>query len=449
MRTGEPLALVENPRASDGDVQQLRTAFTTAQARLEQVAQELALQRRLAAEFSHDAGDQRRLETAQTSNDLDQLRADLARERQELAFSERNTKRLQELFQAGAIEAKIRGQTNRVQAADRNLNLDRTRGGTDQLPRLQEVRLKLAPLEGERVAAQRRVTGLQAQLKTAESLFRKQSAVWVEAPGPAVVWQVQARRGDSLRPQQPLLRLVNSSSRWVATSVVATSVSEGDLRRLRIGSRARIDLIGEILDLRGQVDLIRSGVGRLSSQNDDPAPLPINRARESRVRVRIDNDVPAPPRKLCFVGYSGRVSPLRLRVLPHQFQVGDLWRSALPPVVLAGLATAATLWLPWRRWSYAVVELVLVAFALRYFLWRATTLNHALAHTSAELIAVFDCDFMPFAGFLERTLGFFADPRWPLCKPRSTTSRWSSTAAISALGWSCRAIWIMSSAICR
>ena len=324
VRAGEPLALVENPRASDGDVRQLRTAFTTAQARLEQLDQQLALQRRLATEFRQDAGDQRRLETARTSNDLDQLRAELARERQELAFSERNLKRQEELFRAGAvaanvvdrarttleserqqglaIEAKIRAQTNRVQAADRNLNLDRTRGGIDPLPRLQEVRLKLAQLEGERVAAQRRVTGLQAQLKTAESLFRKQSTVWIEAPGPAVVWQVQARRGDSLRPQQPLLRLVNCSSRWVTTYV-----SERDLKRLRIGSRARIDLIGEELDLRGQVDLIRSGVGRLSSQNEDSAPLPINLARESRVRVRIDNDVPAPPRKLCFVGYSARV----------------------------------------------------------------------------------------------------------------------------------------------
>lgn len=324
VRTGEPLALVENPRASDGDVQQLRTALTTAQAKLEQVEREWALQQRLAAEFRQDAGDQRRLETARTSNELDQLRADLAREQQELAFSERHLKRQIELFQAGAvaanvvdrartsmegerqqaraIEAKIRAQTNRVQAADRNLNLDRTRGGTDPLPRLQEVRLKLAQLEGERVAAQRRVTGLQAQLNTAESLFRKQSRVWVEAPAPSVVWQVQARRGDSLRPQQPLLRLVNCSSRWVTTYV-----SEVDLRRLRIGSRARIDLIGEELDLRGQVDLIRSGVGRLSSQNDDPAPLPINLARESRVRVRIDHDVPAPPRKLCFVGYSARV----------------------------------------------------------------------------------------------------------------------------------------------
>jgi hypothetical protein len=55
------------------------------------------------------------------------------------------------------------------------------------------------------------------------------------------------------------------------------------------------------------VDLIRSGVGRLSGRDGEPSALPINLARESQVRVRIDSDVPAPPRKLCFVGYSARV----------------------------------------------------------------------------------------------------------------------------------------------
>ena len=231
-----------------------------------------------------------------------------------------------------------------------------------------------------------------------------------------------------------------------------------------------------------------------------------------------------------------QLNPLSLRELPRQFQVDDLWRDAMPPLIVAGLAASATLWLPRRPWSYAAVELVLMVAALRYLIWRSTTLNtahpwsllfsgllfaiellylltttlqllpairyapelrsrqadqlhdwvttnrptvdvwiptyneptrivrrailtcrnlstpnltisvlddghrpeiaalaaelgvhylsrdgnahrkagnlnHALAHTSGEFIAVFDCDFMPFAPFLERTLGFFADPR--------------------------------------
>jgi len=324
VRKGQPLAMVQNPRASDADVRQLRTALTTAEARLEQVEQEFRLQSELAAAFQRDANNQQKLETARSSNDLDQLKADLARERQELAFSQRDVKRQEELFRVGAvsetvvdrartaveqnrdqirgIEANIRAQTNRLQAAERNLNLDRTRGGTDPLPRLQESTLKLAQLQGKRASAQHQVKGLQAQLDTAETLFQQQSNLWLDAPVPAVVWRVQARTGDTLRAQQPVLRLVNCASRWVTTYV-----SESDLKRLRIGSRARIDLIGEDLDLRGRVDLIRSGVGRLSPRDDEPRQLPINLARESQVRVRIDSDVPAPPRKLCFVGYSARV----------------------------------------------------------------------------------------------------------------------------------------------
>jgi cellulose synthase (UDP-forming) len=233
---------------------------------------------------------------------------------------------------------------------------------------------------------------------------------------------------------------------------------------------------------------------------------------------------------------AAQLNPLTLRALPRQFQVADLWWNALPPVVLAGAVATSTIWLPRRRWSYGLMQVVLMAVALRYFLWRATTLNtahplslvcsaalfgtellyllttglqllpalrfdpglrsrqadqlqpwvhehapsvdvwiptyneperlvrrailtcrnlsyrhrtitvlddghrpaiaalaaelgvnylsregnahrkagnlnHALAHTSAEFIAVFDCDFMPFTGFLERTLGFFADPK--------------------------------------
>ena len=41
---------------------------------------------------------------------------------------------------------------------------------------------------------------------------------------------------------------------------------------------------------------------------------------------------------------------------------------------------------------------------------KAGNLNYALAHTSCEFIAIFDCDFMPFPTFLNRTLGFFNDP---------------------------------------
>ena len=83
VRSGEVLAHVEDPRASDVDVRNLRTALTTAEAQRDQVTTELALQKRLAGDFARDAGTQRRLETARSSNDLAQLRASRSREQQE------------------------------------------------------------------------------------------------------------------------------------------------------------------------------------------------------------------------------------------------------------------------------------------------------------------------------------------------------------------------------
>jgi len=42
---------------------------------------------------------------------------------------------------------------------------------------------------------------------------------------------------------------------------------------------------------------------------------------------------------------------------------------------------------------------------------KAGNWNHAFAKTSGELIATFDADHVPRADFLERTLGFFRDPK--------------------------------------
>jgi len=42
---------------------------------------------------------------------------------------------------------------------------------------------------------------------------------------------------------------------------------------------------------------------------------------------------------------------------------------------------------------------------------KAGNLNHAIQHTSGELIASFDADFVPTRNFLDRTVGFFQNPK--------------------------------------
>ncbi|MEB3275890.1 MAG: UDP-glucose-beta-D-glucan glucosyltransferase, partial [Cyanobacteriota bacterium] len=94
------------------------------------------------------------------------------------------------------------------------------------------------------------------------------------------------------------------------------------------------------------------------------------------------------------------LNPLSLRTLPRQFQVADLWRDALPPVVAAGVAAVCSLWLPRRPWSYALMEGVLLVVALRYFAWRATTLNtaHPLSLVCSVLLFAAELTYLITAG---------------------------------------------------
>ncbi len=201
------------------------------------------------------------------------------------------------------LEARRAAQRAVLQASEENLTLRSTRSSSDPAVRLQEEQLRLEKLQGDLRTQQRRVEGLAQQLAVARREWQERHRWIVRSPREAVVWQVQAQAGDRVRAMQPLVTLIDCSQRWLTTTV-----AENDLNRIRVGSRARIDLIGSRRQLRGEVVAIRSGLGRLQLGEEAPQPVPINLARESEVRVRILNEFPAPPSEFCFVGFSARVS---------------------------------------------------------------------------------------------------------------------------------------------
>jgi multidrug resistance efflux pump len=322
---GQTLGVVESSRADASDMERLSTALNTSESDLQRTDRELELLNQQLKDYARDAADQRRFELERLNNQLAAVSAELSREQQEVSYSERDLKRQEELFRAGAvaervvdrartslaqnkqqlagIQARIGAVTSQKQAAERDLSLDRTRGNIDPTPRLQETKLRQQLLTSQRLTQQKRVSGLESELRNAKQLLQKRREAVIKAPRAGVIWRLLARSGDDLKAQQKVIRMVDCKRRWLITTV-----SESTLSRLKIGSPASIDLAGEALNLNGRVDLIRSGIDRLSGDvNDNPKPLLQNQKALSQVRVQILNDVPAPAAKLCFVGYGAKV----------------------------------------------------------------------------------------------------------------------------------------------
>ncbi len=324
VRLDQELAVVRSSRTSRDEVERLTTERQAALSRQADLRRQVQAQKQLVQEVRVDAERQQALEIRRNTQDLDQIRADLQRARAELAFAQRETKRVEGLYRTGAVAANVydRAQTTEQQrrrelaglearlasggtdleAATNNLVLRNNRSGSDPVVRFQEARRNLQALQGNLSTQDERVKGLERQLKAAQQQLDKRSETVLRSPRRAVVWDIQAQAGDLLEALQPVMKLIDCSNRWVVTFV-----AEKDLNRLRIGTPARIELVGRRMSLRGEVQSIRSGIGRLKLGEDPLVPIPINLARESEVRVRLLNDVPAPPLQFCYVGYTGRV----------------------------------------------------------------------------------------------------------------------------------------------
>jgi len=320
----QELAVIRNTNTNRDQLERLRTELQAARSRQADLrGQELA-QRRLLAAIKVDAERQRALEIRRNRQDLLQTTADLRRAQAALAFAKRETKSIEVLFRTGVLAANVydrartteqerhselavlearllSGRTD-LEAATNNLVLRTNRSGSDPAVRLQETKRSLQSLQGELYTQGQRVEGLERQLAAASQEWEKRHLSVLRSPRHAVIWELQAQAGDLLEAMQPVIKLIDCGNRWVTTYV-----AENDLNRLRIGSAARVELVGRRLTLRGEVQSIRSGIGRLRLGEAPLVPLPINLARESEVRVRILNDVPAPPLQFCYVGYTGRV----------------------------------------------------------------------------------------------------------------------------------------------
>ncbi|MFM7361209.1 MAG: HlyD family efflux transporter periplasmic adaptor subunit [Cyanobium sp.] len=99
-----------------------------------------------------------------------------------------------------------------------------------------------------------------------------------------------------------ILTLLDCQDRWINAYV-----KEANLKRIRIGQKASIALVGTRQRLRGRVVYIRSGI-RCTAEATDQAPLlPINLYREAQLKVALEPDPQLDAGRFCLVGYTGEV----------------------------------------------------------------------------------------------------------------------------------------------
>lgn len=325
VRPGQTLAIIVNPRASRDALSALETELETARGRLQELRTRRDLRQKLVERLTQDARQQRNLEVARDLGDRDSLGFALDRARKELAFVQRETQRQEELFRAGAVaanvvdrarttelqrarevrglEAQLAGQAALLEASRNELTLRNNRSNSDPVVRLQEATIALENAEGDVRTQAFQVNDLEQQVAVARKEWQERSRARLVSPRKAVIWQLGAQRGDSVDAMQSVIQMIDGSQRWLTTTV-----AENDLNRIRLGSKARIELVGSRDKLRGEVVGIRSGIGRTQLGEEAPTPVPITLARESEVKIRILNDFPAPPGEFCYVGFTAKVS---------------------------------------------------------------------------------------------------------------------------------------------
>ena len=158
-----------------------------------------------------------------------------------------------------------------------------------------ELSIRIAEAEAELSARDRRLDGLQAELRDERARYADLSDVVLSSPIDAQIWEVLVSPGEEVRRGQDLLRLLDCSG-----TVVTTTVSESVYNHLRIGDKAQFRFAD-------QSNLYNGQVIRTSGVASPPDNLAIQSTGPSLAAYKITVSVPELASGQCGVGRTGKV----------------------------------------------------------------------------------------------------------------------------------------------
>lgn len=195
-----------------------------------------------------------------------------------------------------------------LEASAFGLDLDGTRTLGQAETRLRELRSDVVDLEQQQLELHRTIEAERAELAVIAAELDRHRTVPLLAPHPAVVWSVDARTGETVAENGPLLQLADCRRVWVEAFF-----DEADAATLAVGQPVKVRLVhgGKAWD--GRIETVRAGTGRVAVGDTVALPPPEIARRQLPVRVitlRVSVDWTEGdlrPEEFCLAGRSAEV----------------------------------------------------------------------------------------------------------------------------------------------
>lgn len=150
----------------------------------------------------------------------------------------------------------------------------------------EDLNPELSELQRQRTELQVSIQAKEKAIADAEKSSMVQKEYPVLASDQGVLWEVLVHNGEQVNPGQPLLKQLNCEQLWVDAFVNIDA-----LKRVKIGSSARVELYGNDVKLKGWVKTIRSPLSREQKLGQDTAITPpaVENQQLAQVRIELEN----------------------------------------------------------------------------------------------------------------------------------------------------------------
>ena len=328
LAAGTAIGRVENllqASALELKQQELKSKIQLSQQQLVSVKEQIAERRQLLSKFTREDQEQQKLEVVLAQQQVEEAQSQLEQTKFEAETAYLDANRTVKLVREGAVtkdstekavsksnqalaavksaQARVTQAAQRLEAAKAGLQLEGSRTLSYSEIRLRELQTEIPDL-------QRQATDLLLQAQTMKSELLKMiqqlklnKLVVITAPTTGAVWSVNAKAGEYITATTPILKVLNCQNRWLDAFF-----SEESTRDLFPGMPAQVRLLGSDSQvLKGTIEAIRGGSGRVSTGQDIAVPPPESARRQVTVRVKVEWPETPSSVQFCNVGRSAEV----------------------------------------------------------------------------------------------------------------------------------------------